>query len=571
MYSNIVASRQWARLACFCRYVSTIEGQTLPQAGKSSDGISPPPRISRSPTDILQALAATVGTDPTAAHYKYHDDPYLIPQSNYRKRAYALSAEAGRKAAAWIRDEHAELFTMREWDPPMKMKTPYFNADPQIEAFAPKPIYNDESKVTEEDLRYTIENALLEDSIKVFELLGGVNNLDDQLKLSLLQLLCFYNEKEPVSMEWVEERWFSAATRDRHAATWRVGGLAEKIFTAMDPKTPEAYCCIIQGMAKYFQAERAHVFAQEAREKGIQLSTTVYNSLLGCVGFLKEGVNLRIEALKGLLHEMNEQGLSPNSETMSACLRSISSWGGGKMLQTTALQIVSEFRLLGIEPTLSAYYYLLCLFCKEQGPRIDILTNIIADLEKRESIKATQATDTNFFITAMGVCSDHLQDVNLAERVHALLMKDDNYQLVGDAYKESIYYRHLVTVSCKYAPFEKTTELLDTLVPNIYVPEPTVMEEIIRTLEVGGAGARLAEAWSQLVVFGHAKRIKLVEKLLSAFCNCYSYQEEEVKAMIRNAAADILKYGQLMEEREENSDRRSPSQKYEIIYVKTYS
>ncbi|XP_034825130.1 small ribosomal subunit protein mS39 [Maniola hyperantus] len=561
MYSNIVLSRQWSRVACFCRYVSTIEGQTLPQAGKSSDGISPPPRIPRGPTDILQALAATVGSDPTAAHYKYHDDPFLIPQSNYRKRAYALSAEAGRKAASWIRDEHAELFTMREWDPPMKMKTPYFNADPQIEAFAPKPIYNDESKVTEEDLIYTIQNALLEDAIKVFELLGGVDNLNDELKLSLLQLLCFYNEKEPVSMEWVEERWFSAATRERQAATWRLGGLADKIFTAMDPKTSEAYCAIIQGMAKYFQAERAHALAQEAREQGIPLSTSVYNSLLGCVGFLTEGVSLRVEALKSLLNEMNEQGLSPNSETMNACLRSISSWGGGKALQTIALQVVAEFRQLGVEPSLSAYYYLLCVFCKERGPRIDILTNIIADLEKRESIKATRATDTNFFITAMGVCSDHLQDVSLAERVHALLMKDDNYKLVGDAYKESIYYRHLVTVACKYAPFEKTTELLDTLVPNIYVPEPTVMEEIIRTLEVAGAGDRLADAWSQLVVFGHAKRTKLVEKLLSALCSCYTYQEDEVKAKMRNAAADILKYGQLVEEREESEDRRSPTPK----------
>lgn len=80
--------------------------------------------------------------------FRYHDDPFLIPLSNFRKRSYALSAEAGRKAAAWIRDEHADLFTTREWDPPMKMKEPYFNADPKIPAFAPKPIYNDESKAS---------------------------------------------------------------------------------------------------------------------------------------------------------------------------------------------------------------------------------------------------------------------------------------------------------------------------------------------------------------------------------------------------------------------------------------
>ncbi|XP_041973357.1 protein PTCD3 homolog, mitochondrial-like [Aricia agestis] len=181
--SKIVSARL-SKLACLCRSLSTIEGQKLPQVGKSSDGITPPPRIPRGPTDILQALASTVGTDPTAAHYKYHDDPYLIPLSNFRKRSYALSAEAGRKAAAWVRDEHAELFTTREWDPPMKMKTEYYNADPQIDMYAPRPIYNDESKVTEEDLKYTINNALLEDAIKVFHLLGGVEGVNDELKLS---------------------------------------------------------------------------------------------------------------------------------------------------------------------------------------------------------------------------------------------------------------------------------------------------------------------------------------------------------------------------------------------------
>ncbi|XP_013185888.2 small ribosomal subunit protein mS39 [Amyelois transitella] len=561
MYTNVTITRHWTRLASLCRSLATIEGQTLPQSGKSSDGISPPTRIPRGPTDILQALAATVGPDPTAAHYKYHDDPYLIPLSNYRKRAYALSSEAGRKAAAWVRDEHADLFTTREWDPPGKMKTPYFNADPKIEAFAPKPIYNDESKVTEDDLKYTIKNALLEDSIKIFSLLGGVQGVSDQLKIEFLQLLCFYNEKEPDSVEWLEERWFSANTRDRQAATWKIGGLADKIFESLDPKTSEAYCAIIQGMAKYYQAERAHMLCQEAIEKGFQLSTSVYNALLGCVGFLKEGTQLRAEALRSLLQEMNQQGIFPDEATLSACLRSISAWGGGRMLQDLALKIVAEFRQIGIEPGLSAYYYLLCLFCKERGPRLDILSGILNELEKKETLVAKEPTDTNFFITAMGVCSDHLQDINMAERLHALLMKGDNYKLVGDAYKESIYYRHLVTVACRHAPFERTTELLDTLIPNVYVPEPSVMEEIIKTLEVAGAGDRLAQAWSQLVVFGHAKRARLVDKLLAAMCSCYQYQDEEVKSKMRTAAADILKYGQLSEAQEEVKDLRTPVQK----------
>lgn len=69
-----------------------------------------PKRIDRSPTDILYTLSSTVGTDPTAAHYKFHDDPFLIPASDSKKYNYALAQEAGRKAAEWIREEHRDLF-----------------------------------------------------------------------------------------------------------------------------------------------------------------------------------------------------------------------------------------------------------------------------------------------------------------------------------------------------------------------------------------------------------------------------------------------------------------------------
>lgn len=71
---------------------------------------------------FLKALASTIKQDVTAAHYKYHDDPYLIPTSNTTKRVYALAQEAGRKAAYWIRQEHAELFQHRVADPPIQVK-----------------------------------------------------------------------------------------------------------------------------------------------------------------------------------------------------------------------------------------------------------------------------------------------------------------------------------------------------------------------------------------------------------------------------------------------------------------
>lgn len=81
-------------------------------ADTSSDNerIVLPKRIKRGPTDVLRALAGTVGRDPTAAHYKYHDDPFLIPYSENDKSGFALAQEAGRKTAQWIKREHASYF-----------------------------------------------------------------------------------------------------------------------------------------------------------------------------------------------------------------------------------------------------------------------------------------------------------------------------------------------------------------------------------------------------------------------------------------------------------------------------
>jgi pentatricopeptide repeat domain-containing protein 3 len=72
-----------------------------------------PNYLKRKPADIFKALASTVGNDPTAPHYKYHDDPFLIPMSNVGKRTFAMAQEAGRKSAKWIFQEHQNLFQVR--------------------------------------------------------------------------------------------------------------------------------------------------------------------------------------------------------------------------------------------------------------------------------------------------------------------------------------------------------------------------------------------------------------------------------------------------------------------------
>lgn len=92
---------------------------TAPAAAASNESSSSekhriviPKKINRGPTDLLYTLSKTVGKDRTAAHYKYHDDPYLMPTSLYSREQFALSQEAGKQAAKWIKSEHADLYNV---------------------------------------------------------------------------------------------------------------------------------------------------------------------------------------------------------------------------------------------------------------------------------------------------------------------------------------------------------------------------------------------------------------------------------------------------------------------------
>lgn len=89
---------------------STVTSSADTISDSDSEQIILPKRIKRGPTDLLRALSRTIGRDPTASHYKFHDDPFLMPCSVGDKKGFALAQEAGRKTAHWIKREHADLF-----------------------------------------------------------------------------------------------------------------------------------------------------------------------------------------------------------------------------------------------------------------------------------------------------------------------------------------------------------------------------------------------------------------------------------------------------------------------------
>lgn len=243
------------------------------------------------------------------------------------------------------------------------------------------------------------------------------------------------------------------------------------------------------------------------------MDTETYNSIISNVNFLKENVDQRWELCKDLLQQMKQQQLKPNLGTLNSLLECISTFGNYKLARTSALQVLSEFKKLGVNPSLGTYYYVLIIFCRERGPVSHVIVDILNEINGQE-FKIQHPKDTFFFTTAMDVCRNHLHDRSLAKKVNDLLHTGNNYELIGDTYKESIYYRHYFALLSQTSTIDEFMEIYDLLVPNIYIPEPGIMEEILKMVEVNGAFELMPRLWSDMVIFDHINRESLLTRSL---------------------------------------------------------
>lgn len=345
----------------------------------------------------------------------------------------------------------------------------------------PQVIYDDNSEVTEETLQKTINDIQVNSAITVYKILEKNKvKLSPETLQSFLELLCYYNSDDTLPEEFIEERWFRQGTKgkDRLKKTWKDGDMAENVFISIDKPTSETYCALISGMAKYCQVDRAWQLYQETREKNIPLNTNTYNALIQVASFLKEGYDLRWKLVQDLLISMSNEQLKPNIGTLNAVLETLSTMPSHKLTKKYILQTLAEFKKLNIEPSLGSYYFVLITYCRERSTPNYILNDIMNEIDGKE-FKIQDFKDTFFFVTAMDICRNHLNDKALADRVNNLLHVGNNYDLIGDSYKESIYYRHYIALLCQNESLDVFMERYNEIVPNIYIPEPGIMAEIL--------------------------------------------------------------------------------------------
>lgn len=68
------------------------------------------------------------------------------------------------------------------------------------------------------------------------------------------------------------------------------------------------------------------------------------------------------------------------------------------------------------------------------GPSSTFLREAIDELEGK-CFTMQDPNDTSFFVKAMEIATNHLRDLNLADKIHKLLLTGENYDFIGEGFK----------------------------------------------------------------------------------------------------------------------------------------
>ncbi|XP_068978689.1 small ribosomal subunit protein mS39 isoform X2 [Bombus flavifrons] len=451
----------------------------------SNSKVKIPDRIQRGPTDILKALERTIPKDYNNTSYLYHNDPYICPLRKTEYRTFALSYEAGRKAAKWIRNEHRDLF-------------PKHLSEPEIEAFIPLPTYTDKSQVSEEILLRVISKHIVPDALHIYKLLDY--NVSNDTKQILLELLCFYNNENNSQNNSRLEDWFTAK-QDKYAWQYvtEINELFEFLKTQDSSTAAAAYNIMICGLTRHSRINEAWVLYQECEEKDIPLNITTYNYLLRLIPEnFNHNCELAMKYLFDILNTINKKRVKPNVRTLNAALSVVIKTQKKNNVDITH-RLLMDFKRMNIKFSLATYYYIIVIFTQNNKNANANFVDILHSLKNR-SFSIEDPMDDIFFKHAMYMASVFF-DREAGDMVHKLLLTGDNYNFITSAGIENNYYVSYMSLVLSTSTVDEFFEFYKKLVPNIHVPSRRIYLEIIQHLKHSSSAIsmeHLLRLWSDI-------------------------------------------------------------------------
>uniref|UniRef100_H0ZKI4 Small ribosomal subunit protein mS39 n=1 Tax=Taeniopygia guttata TaxID=59729 RepID=H0ZKI4_TAEGU len=516
-------------------------GKTVDNSQVTQEEIVLPRRKTWDKLAVLQTLASTVKRDPTAAHYMFQDDPFLMPRNAANSRLYSLSKESGRNAAKYIIKNFPQYFD----------KT---FAEPNIPCLMPETLTPQTEGVSEEALRERIHLRMVKESVDMFDqLLQAGTPVSLETTNSLLDLVCFYGDGEPTPEKEQEEkgdleesgvnaseqkapkRQFQRGSQSS-GPRWRENNHAERIFKIMPEKNAHSYCTMIRGMVKHGAYSKAYDMYIDLLNERHKADVHTFNALIRAVPYLKERFVERWELTKDLLTHMAQQKVQPTLLTFNSVLKSLRRCGG--VGRTMSLFVLKEMEALDIEPSLASYEHLLSVHYKGvDAPSSDIISEVLNEVENR-SFTAQDPDDANFFTTAMQVCCD-LKDIKLAYQLNKALEKGDNWKFL-DVDRSNGYWSKFFSLLCMMEQIEVVLKWYKETSSSLFYPSPKNILDLLQALDAANQLEMIPSVWEDVKQLGFSRRQDLLEEFLSlmsrdqhpseiqqAFAKC----AEEIKAV----------------------------------------
>lgn len=466
--------------------------------------------------------------DNTAPHYKYHDDPFLIPRNFLNQRSFALSKESGRKAARFFLNKYPQLFYRDD-------------AEPKIPSFSYDDSYNPELEYDESDLINTIYSFQVLNAIEIYKNLRSRGDVSEELKQSLLELVCFYNCNERTDPEYLEEAWFGRdEPENMQRKLWNDASFANDLFNDIENKTESTYGAMIRGLCKFNAGTQGFKLFEEAKEKGFKLDTNTYNHVIKIVPFVRDTPDKRWELADSLMHEMSSNGLSPNVNTFTELLQVLyrnTNWAPGFV---TSLRLMSEMKRLKKEPTLACFYYL-SLIHHRVGSNTYIMDAVLDVIEKLDfkGLRLRHIKDLEFFPNLMKTCYQTYNDLELAYRIHNIVTRNNNQRFIGNGFGEQTYYQNFFLILTQNDSFKNVMKWYLEYVPNVYAPSPTVYAAIISSMSVHKAYEEIPQFWNDIVSMEMVKD-KTVRAFVTILSEVEPGSDKSFNESIVNVVLDIF-------------------------------
>jgi pentatricopeptide repeat domain-containing protein 3 len=300
----------------------------------------------------------------------------MLPRHNLEKRSFALAKESGKNAARYFLEKYPNLFHRDD-------------AEPKVEAFTYKEVYDPDMTFTVADLEAAVERREVTNAVIAFEKLREQGQLmDSAVMMDLFKLVSFYNQQDVFQAELVEEMWF---TREApFTKTWKDGGLADQLFAELDSDHPEALSIYLQALARHGSTGKAFELFTKAESEGKLLSLNAYNAILHVIPFIRESGQSRSDLLTDLLKMMSNKQIAPNLTTFNKALAVLSRNPHRKGVRNEAKTFLSEMQALAIRPNLASYSHILKIFYSDRRDMNDTLPKIMEIVKNKTFVYTDQ-------------------------------------------------------------------------------------------------------------------------------------------------------------------------------------